>query len=220
MKTDSTPHVSRRRLKAIALIISVTLLAGCATQGDQARTEGALGGAGIGAALGAGVGYLVGGGKGAGIGAAVGAALGGTGGYVYADQVANRHEMLRGKEQDVNARVAFAQAINSDTRQYNERLQKDVADLEPRIATLETRVKAQQITRQELDQERQALTKRVDEANKQVAAASDELQGLKTFRAQRSSPSPELDAQIARLEANLAEMRSSTTSLASLRTRL
>lgn len=221
MKIASARHVCRRRVKAVfTLIVVVVFLTGCATQGDQARTEGTLAGAGIGAAVGAGLGYLIGGGQGAGIGAAVGAAVGGTSGYVYADQVAKRHEMLKGKEQDVNARIAFAEAVNSDTRQYNQRLQQQVAELEPKIASLEARVKTQQVTRQELDRQKQALTQRIDDANKQLVAGQNELQELKNFRARQSSSSPKLDAQISALEANLVEMRSHTTSLASQSSRI
>src|SRR5262249_217910 len=42
----------------------------------------------------------------------------------------NGHEMLKGKEQDLNTRIAFAEAINFDTRYYNQRLQKEMTDLE------------------------------------------------------------------------------------------
>lgn len=221
MKTASARHVCWRRVKAsFALIVVVVFLSSCATQGGQARTEGAVAGAGIGAVVGGGLGYLLGGTRGAVAGAVLGASLVGTAGYVYADQVANRHEMLRGKETDVNTRVAFAEAINSDTRQYNLALQKDVDDFAPKIARLESQVRTQQASRRELAEQKQALSNKIDDANKQVGVASDELQGLKNFRAQQSGSSPQLDAQIAALETNLNEMRSKTTSLASMRTRL
>ena len=205
METTAARHVTKgsgKRIVALALV--VLLLSGCATQGAQARAEGTAAGAGIGAV----------------IGAAIGAALGGAGGYVYADRIAKRHAALAGKEQDLDAQVAFARGINEDTEQYNRRLQKEVADLEPKIANLEARTKRQQVTQGELTKQRQALGTKVDDANKQLALAEDQLQGLKKFRDERPNASRDLDEQIRTLEAHLAQMRSNTTALASLNQRI
>src|SRR5215471_7696135 len=117
MKTTSARHIYRL---GVAVVLLLTLVfTGCATQEDTARAQGTGIGAGIGAAVGAGLGYALGGAQ----GALIGAGLGAAGGYMYADQVAKRHEMLKGKEQDLNTRIAFAEAVNSDTRSYNQRLQ-------------------------------------------------------------------------------------------------
>src|SRR5215468_7517302 len=99
MKTTSARHIYRL---GVAVVLLLTLVfTGCATQEDTARAQGTGIGAGIGAAVGAGLGYALGGAQGALIGAGVGAGLGAAGGYMYADQVAKRHEMLKGKEQDL-----------------------------------------------------------------------------------------------------------------------
>ena len=216
MKTTSVQHTCRGRVKGVlALVLVALLLTSCATQGDQARTEGTLIGAGAGAAVGAGLGYLIGGGRGAAIGAGVGAAVGGASGYVYADRVARRHEALRGRENDLDARITFAQGVNADTRQYNQRLRQEVADLEPKIANLEARMRAQQVTQRELADQRQALSARVNEAKRQLQVAEGELQDLRNFKARQNNSSPALDQQIALLEANLTEMRGQTNELAS-----
>jgi hypothetical protein len=222
MKTNSAQHFCQGRVTgSFALVVALLFLTACATQGDQARTEGTLAGAGIGAAVGAGLGYLIGrDGTAAAVGAAVGAALGGAGGYVYADRIAKRHEALAGKENDLDARIAFARGVNEDTQQYNKRLQNEVAELEPRISDLEARTQRQQITQAELAKQKQALGTRINDANKQLALAQDELQGLKKFRDEQKNASRELDEQIVRLEANLAQMRASTTALASLNQRI
>ena len=62
--------------RLIALAVVVLFVTSCATQGDQARTEGTLIGAGLGAAIGAGMGYAIGR---SGTSAGIGAAIGGTG---------------------------------------------------------------------------------------------------------------------------------------------
>ena len=59
--------------RLLALAVVVLFVTSCATQGDQARTEGTLIGTGLGAAIGAGMGYAIGrSGTAAGIGAAIG----------------------------------------------------------------------------------------------------------------------------------------------------
>jgi hypothetical protein len=204
----------------LVLLVVVVFVTGCATQGDQARTEGSLVGAGVGAALGAGVGYAIGGAKGAGIGAGIGALAGGASGYVYADRVAKRHEALAGKENDLNARITFARGINDDTREYNERLKKEVGALEPKIAELEAKRMNQQVTQQELQKQKQALTARTEEANKQLAVCQNELDGLQKFRSQQAAASSALDEQISTLERNLAQMKANTIALASLNQRI
>ncbi|MEN8259357.1 MAG: YMGG-like glycine zipper-containing protein [Pseudomonadota bacterium] len=203
-----------KRIMALTLVIF--LMAGCATQGQKAKGEGTLLGAGIGAAIGAGIGALIGGKKGAAIGAGAGAALGALGGYSYASSVEKRHRQLAGKENDLNARIAFAQGINQDTQQYNERLAQDVADLEQHVAMLEGKISRQQITQRELEKERASVRKKVIEAENQLLLASQQLDDLKQFRSGHPQDSAVLDSEIEKLEAQVAQLRTNTTTLASL----
>ena len=205
----------------IALTVVAVFVASCATQSDQARTEGTLAGAGIGAVVGGGLGYLIGGSAtSAGVGAAIGALAGGVGGYAYADRIAKRHEELAGKENDLDARIAFAQGVNEDTQEYNARLKKEVNELEPRITDLAAKKKKQEITQGELEKEKQALTAKVKDANKQLTVGQDQLQDLKTFRSEQKKTSKELDKEIKALEQSLAQMKSNTSALASLNQRI
>ena len=177
-------------------------------------------GAGLGAAVGAGLGYAIGrDAQSAAIGAALGALAGGAGGYVYADRIAKRHKELAGKENDVDARTAFARGVNEDTQEYNGRLKKEISALEPKIAELAAKKEKQEITQRELEKQKQALGVKILEANKQLAVGEDELQGLKAFRSEKKT-SQALDEQIKTLEQNLAEMKTSTSALASLNQRI
>ena len=207
--------------RLLALAVVVLFVTSCATQGDQARTEGTLIGTGLGAAIGAGLGYLIGrDATSAGIGAAIGAFTGGVGGYVYADRIAKRHEELAGKENDLDARVTFARGVNEDTQEYNARLKKEVNELEPKITELAAKKEKQEVTQRELEKEKQLLATRVNDANKQLALGQDELQGLKKFRSEQKKSSKELDDQIKTLETSLAQMKSNTSALASLNQRI
>lgn len=197
------------------MILAVTLffIAGCATKGQQARTEGAGVGAAGGAIGGALIGYLIGDEKGAAIGAGVGALVGGLAGYSYADNIANRRQELAGRENDLNARIKYARGVNQDTQECNHRLEKEI---EAQVA----KVNQQQITQQELEKERQALNRKVQVANDQLALAEKELQKLKGFQFQQTQRSDELDTEIADLEQSLAELRRNTSKLASLKQRI
>ena len=213
-------HGGRVMKAFLVLLVAVLFVTACATQADQARTEGSLVGAGVGAVVGAGLGYAIGGARGAGIGAGIGALAGGAGGYVYADRVAKRHQELAGKENDLGARIAFARGVNEDTNEYNERLKKEVGVLEPKIRELAAKKESQQITQQELEKQKQALTARTQEVNKQVALCQNELEGLKKFRSEQKASSAALDGQINTLERNLAQMKANTSALASLNQRI
>lgn len=205
----------------ITIAVVVLVFSSCATQSEQARTEGTLAGAGIGAVVGGGLGYLIGrDAASAGIGAAIGALAGGAGGYVYADRIAKRHDELAGKENDLDARITFARGVNEDTQEYNARLKKEVDELEPKITELAAKKTNQEVTQRELEKEKQLLATRVKDANKQLALGQDELQGLKKFRSEQKKSSKELDQEIKTLEQSLAQMKSSTSALASLNQRI
>src|SRR5512144_669755 len=115
---------SMKRLIAVALIVTMT---GCATERQQAKTESTGTGTAIGAIVGAVIGSMAGGKRGAAIGAATGALIGGVAGYSYGDKIAQRHQELQGKENDLNARMNFARGVNQDTEEYNQKLRQEIA---------------------------------------------------------------------------------------------
>ena len=197
----------------VVLAVTVLFIAGCATKGQQARTEGTGVGAAGGAIGGALIGYLLGDEKGAAIGAGVGALIGGLAGYSYADNIANRRQELAGRENDLDARIKYAHGVNQETKECNQRLEKEI---EAQVA----KVNQQQITQQELEKERQALNRKVQVANDQLALAEKELQELKRFQSQQPQTSDELDTEIADLEQNFAQLRRNTSELASLKQRI
>ncbi|MDQ3564756.1 MAG: YMGG-like glycine zipper-containing protein [Pseudomonadota bacterium] len=206
--------------RLIAVVLVAFLAAGCATQGQQARTEGTAAGAGIGALIGAGLGAAFGGGRGAAIGAGVGALLGSIAGYSYADNIAKRRSDLAGKENDLDARIAFAHGVNEDTQKYNVQLASEINDSAVKVNTLAAQYKNQQITQQQLVTERQNMSKKVQDAENQLQIANEQLDDLKRFRSQQPGPSDTLDIEITRLEGQLAQLKTNTSTLASLSQRI
>jgi hypothetical protein len=203
------------------LLVIVLLITSCATQEQQAKTEGT----GIGALLGGAVGAAIGGiagrdARSALIGAGVGAALGGVAGYAYADNIARRRQELVGKENDVDARIAFARGVNEDTQEYNRKLSGDLKTLRSDIDKLTAQNKSQESQNQDLIAKKERLEQTVKDADSQLAVADEQLQELKTFRSNQGKSSKELDGEIKKLETNLAQLKSNTSALAALNQRI
>jgi hypothetical protein len=196
-------------------IVILCFVTGCATPSQRAKTEGVVGGGLIGAGLGAAIGFAVGGPRGAMIGAAIGAGTGSVIGYSYADNVTKRHKELVGRENDLDTRIKFARGVNEDTEKHNRRLEEDLRQSEARIDKLKAKGG-------NLKKEKQTLTAKVEDANKQLARAEQEMQGLKTWRSQQpqAPKSGELDGEIAKLETTLAKLRTNTNALASMNQRM
>ena len=143
----------------------------------------------------------------------LGAVAGGAIGYSLANNIEQRRKALAGRENDLDARLTQVRGANGDLEKYNARLNEDVRQAEARID------KGQQSAGQ-LAKEREDLDGRIRTANTQLAAAEKELQDLKQFRARRPTPSRELDAEIDKYERLLAQARSDTQALASVRQRI
>ncbi|MCP4340876.1 MAG: hypothetical protein GY799_18800 [Desulfobulbaceae bacterium] len=206
--------------KLIVLSILFLFISGCATKDQQTRTEGTAGGAGIGAIIGGLIGYVVGDEEGALAGAALGAALGGAVGYTYADNIANRHAELAGHENDLDARITFAEGINQDTQELNQLLEREIATLTPEIDTINTQARQEKITQKELDEKRKSMEQKVEETETALAAAENELKELKKFQGRTPDQSDELDSEIGKLEKNLKQLKRNTDTIASLSQRL
>jgi len=209
--------------RPLAYAFVLLFVAACATtdkSDERARTEGCLGGAGIGAGLGFAVAKLLGADDStAAMAAALGAAGGAVAGCSYADNLIERRNELKGKENDLDARIQYAQNLNTDTRNYNEQLVKTIAKLEPKVDKLAMQVKQNQVTQKELEENRKALNNEVQVAEKGLNVAQQELTDLKNFR-KTQGETPELDAEIKKLEQNVAQLRQNTTELASLSQRI
>jgi len=210
-------------MKKFGVVLVLTFFViGCATTDQQAKTEGAGGGAAIGALLGGVTGYLVGGdAKSALIGAGAGAAIGGVAGYAYGSNIAKHRAELKGKENDLDARITYARNINQDTQQYNEQLAQQIKDSEAQIEDLIAKAETNEAAKQELMQKKEALSKEVADANNSYVLGQKELVELQQFKSkQKQEETKDLDAEIIRLQANLAKLKENTKSLASLNQRI
>lgn len=219
--------------RTIALFLMGSLVTGCATTKDQVMLEGCgtgalvgtAGGAAAGAAIGAAAGdknkHKQGAATGAAIGAGVGLIAGLFAGCTYADSLNKRYDQLRGKESDLNAQIQFAQGVNKDSIEYNNKLRAQVNANEENVAELAAKKTRNEATQSELEKERTTLTKTIQQAEQTSTNLQGAIAELKQFRSQRPAGSTaNLDGEIAGLESQLAQLRGATQSLAAQRQRI
>ncbi len=199
--------------KFITIILVACLLpaAGCSgisPQGTSAVEGAALGGA-VGALLGQAIGKDT---ESTVAGAAIGAAIGGAVAYGMAKRLDREKAMLAGRENDIDARIAYAQAVNEETANYNRKLTADLEGMETELA--EGRLKKAQVAQ---------INERI---MNDKARLDSELAELQAFRgrlaAENTSPSKvsELDLQIRTLEEQLAGLETNIEKLADISQRV
>jgi uncharacterized protein YcfJ len=196
--------------KMISFLILVVFITGCSSMSDRSNTiaQGCLVGTGIGAALGAVVGEL------AGDNAAAGAAIGGTFGAVvgcgYGNHVANKKEAYANEEEWLNDCIASTCRINEETIQYNESLKYEIAQLDKEINELVALYNTKQIDKATLEEQRRIVQAKLDEANKKLGRAKDEIRMQQTALASAKNSSPQ---KVAKLENEINKLENSVASL-------
>ena len=122
----------RKYYRPLVAVVIVGMLGGCAQTQDGRLAQAQ--GTGIGAAGGALAGALIGSLSGnAGRGALIGATIGGVGGYAYGTHVANRKAQYASTEAWLDACIAQARERNGEALAYNRQLEDRVASLESRV---------------------------------------------------------------------------------------
>jgi len=198
------------------------LAAGCANQQQQGIAEGA----GLGAVAGALLCALAKGDRDTCIAvAAAGAVTGGALAHNYAQSVQERRAMLRGQENDVDARLAYMRGVNEDSVRFNDQLKKQLATETETIDRMSRQAAAGRLPDREREAGRARLNKDVAALETQLAAMEAQSRDMKQFRAQAANSSDkaalrQIDTEIAQLERTLAEARQNTTALASISRRI
>lgn len=214
---------------AAPLLLSTAVVAGCATTGGSSPSRPATaalecGAGGAGAALL--ICKLAGGSDVICAAATGGAALIGAGAcYGVASHYEQRRKELAGKEQNVDALLAFAKANNADAEKANQQLNAKLAKVSSRMDEIDSEIKQGTATSQQLASEKEALQKDLEKEQK-AANEQAELQkvALQDTRNLRNNLSPqgdkdkariaELDAEIAKQEGLLREAQRATTAFA------
>lgn len=206
-------------LAGCAVSAVAVLITGCASSSPQARAS-----AQCGAAVG-GVSYLACKLSGktdehclklAGAGAVAGAVTC----YVYASSLESRRKALAGNEDDLDAQINYVKGLNTDTEQLNADLAKRLSHITRETDALVAKIQQQQVTEEQLLQERQAREDMLNASQKEVSQGHEALKFAKQLRAKRTSPSVVLDDRIAQQEKLLADAQAQVNLLAAQRARV
>jgi hypothetical protein len=140
--------------------------------------------------------------------------------YTYANRLEKRRQELAGKEQNLDAQLAYVRGLNEDGQQLNKELRGRVEVATKRVNDLQVQIAKGGVKADVLAKERKQLDEEVKEAGKQVALQGDALNEAKSFQAKRTQKSPDLDLELAKQEQLLAEARRQLAALTQQRERV
>jgi hypothetical protein len=205
--------MKRMGIVALSSALIVMMMTGCAQQNmtDSQRTKAE--GTGIGVLGGALLGAAIGGRE----GAAWGAALGGTAGYAYGSHVANEKAKYARKEDWLNACIYDAKKVNRNTRAYNAKLSRKIAETK-RLARL---YKQHKVSKSKMRAQKHLIDKERVNANKVLKNAEYQLKAQKGVlrdakRMGKRAEARRLAKEIRVMEQQNRELRKNTTRLASM----
>ena len=196
----------------VAIVMACLLLVtACSSMSQEQKSAGE--GAAIGAAVGALIGQVLGKDTESTVkGALIGGVIGGAIGYGLAARLNKEKAKLKGHEDDLDARIAYAQAVNDETSTYNQKLTADLEKIESEVAA--GRVKKAQLAQ---------VNEKVKSDKTRLDSELAELQAFRrNLAAKNTSPSKvsQLDRQIKTLEEQLAGLETNIERLASISQRV
>ena len=177
-------HQPTRKFCALIAVCSISL-AGCATDEDATKAQGAGLGAVAGGILGAGAGALLGAASGQGTegiiagaiaGGVVGATAGGFAGYMYGAKVAEKKAQYASSEDFYISEIGEIQKNTAAIRATNQRLSRSVASLQTKKRSLDAALASGQIDRKTYKLQFEGLRKEV-RATRAQAKPVEELVG-------------------------------------------
>ena len=219
-------------MKTIANFVLVLFLSCCLVScanikddSTRTKTEGSLLGAGLGAGLGALIGGLTGGGRGALIGAGIGAGVGAAGGYAVGAHIADKKAEYARQEDWLDACIAHSEEVNAEVRQYNAKLGREIAALDRESQVLMAKYRQKEISRNKLIAEQRQLQKYHNDSEKTLSdlrseRAKQQRVASEARRLGDARRAHKLDAEIAKLDKEIKQMREYNKRLANISARM
>jgi hypothetical protein len=140
--------------------------------------------------------------------------------YTYASKIRKRREQLVGQEDQLDAQMRYLRDVNLDTEDLNAELNGRIEEVTARTDTAVDSLAQSEMTESELAQLREILDIEVSSAQRQLDAASRELQAAEQYRSRQPPPTAALDAEISQLQALLNETQRQTSALVAQRQRI
>jgi len=218
--------------KFVAALVVCTFFAslvGCANiQNDATRTktEGTLLGTGLGAGLGAAAGAIFGGNtQSTLIGAGIGAGVGALAGYLTGKHIADKKAEYASYEDWLDASYKDTEKINEQTRQYNAKLGQDINALDRESNALAAQYKKNAATRNQMRAERKKVQALQKDSSSNIARLEKDMHKRREISADarahgNTNQAKKMDAEIAKLDKQIKEMKAYNNRLASISARL
>lgn len=200
-----------KKALCVTIILCFAMASGCKTMSNTQKST--LQGGAIGAILGATVAKVAGEDeKGIALGAALGATIGGLLAYNLAKRLDNERKALEGRENNLDARIAYARSVNIQTKEYNEELKSNIdkitVSIEKGVAKKEDFKRIQ------------------DKLNEDIEGVNTALNELRQYRKtlvngkHPKAKVDNLDVQIQELQAHLGNIEDNARKLAQLKKRI
>ena len=186
---------------------------------NRTRAEGAIGGAVIGGLLGLAIG-------GDSKGALIGAALGTGVGLIVGNEIAKRKQQYASEEDFLDAEIASAKEYNATAVAYNNKLRRDIAQLDRDTQRLQSRYKAGLASRDDLANERDSVKNQIASAKKVYENLEKEYEikvAILEEQKKKGSNTPRvraLEQEIGQLKKNMDQLQSQSVQLAQIDDRL
>jgi peptidoglycan hydrolase CwlO-like protein len=200
-----------KKTLCVIILFCFVITTGCAemSKSQKATAQGGLAGGAVGALIA----KLSGGDeKDIARAAFIGAAIGALVAYNLASRLEEERKSLEGKENDLDARIAYARSVNTQTKKYNEDLTADIDKIEESV--------------QKGMAKKADLTRMQNKLNEDIASVNTTLKELKEYRVTLISKNhpkakvDELDAQIQELQAHLESIENNALKFAQLKKRI
>lgn len=140
--------------------------------------------------------------------------------YNYASNLEKRRKELAGRENNLDARIAYVKGLNEDGQKLNEDLRTRVLAADKRTGELLAQVQQNRASAKSLQAARSQLSKDVDAAQQQARSQQEAYDEVRRYRAGLRQPSRALDTEVARQEQIVAETQGHVNQLLSLRERI
>lgn len=211
------------------LILTIGLMAGCATDRQRTQAEGAAVGAGVGAGLGAILGAIVGGKQGAALGAGLGGVIGAGVGLGVGTHVANKKAQYASQEDYLDALITSARHMNTQIQEYNASLTQDINRFDNETAFLVRQYNERKIRKAALQAKHKETEAKLTEARKRLEVVEKEIsiqqevlrkekEELKSAQAEDRANT--LNTEIGQLERRRDELNQQVTTLAAIGARV
>lgn len=140
-------------------------------------------------------------------GAILGAAATGFAGNWYLKQQVKRNKKLKGKENELRARIDYIKGVNKDAEKYNDDLEAQIKTSKKNINKLRKEIENGRASQKELHKEQKKIAKQLEEAQINETILAEQVAEIKEYRKSQAIENGELRVEVEKIEKTLVMVR-------------